>query len=182
MIIIYIKNETSDLKYIKSEIDNKQYLVREKYDSIIAANILAKISQKLIMLCDYLQKKYKNNENVQRLLDKFDPSSITELEKNNPNTSYTINKGEKIVLCLRSKDNDENIQDENTIMFVALHELSHIMTVMLHHPEDFWKNFKFILENAIELKIYKYINYNDNPQPYCGITITDTPLNKKNSN
>jgi thioredoxin-related protein len=180
MFFVYIQNKDNDLKYVKSSFDNREYLVRDKEDNINAANLLASISSKMTMLCHYMQKKYRNNKDVQRLIEKFDPTSIVELEKDNNNTSYTINKGEKIVLCLRSKDDNENLQDENTLMFVALHELSHIMTIMLNHPTEFWKNFKFILENAIELKIYRYVNYNKEPQPYCGITITDTPLNDKN--
>jgi len=179
MLFVYIQNNNADLKYVKSTFDNREYLVREKDDNIAAANLLASISRKMTMLCHYMEKKYRNNKDVQRLMEKFDPSSIVELEKNNSNTSYTINKGEKIVLCLRSKDDQEKLQDENTLMFVALHELSHIMTVMLNHPAEFWKNFKFILENAIELKIYRYVNYNEQPEPYCGITITDTPLNNE---
>ena len=30
--------------------------------------------------------------------------------------------------------------DKNLLLFVALHELSHIMTVSLNHTEEFWDN------------------------------------------
>jgi len=52
------------------------------------------------------------------------------------------------------------------------------MTITLHHKQEFWDNFRFVLKNAIDIDIYKYVDYNTNPQKYCGITITDTPLVK----
>jgi len=177
--IIYTKNKLSDLHYITSTVDNKEYLVRKMDDNIEAANLLAKISKNMTKLCNYLENKYPDNEGVNRLKERFDPMSIVENEKGNKNTSFTINKGDKIVLCLRSRDDDnEKLHDENTLMFVALHELSHIMTITLHHKQEFWDNFRFVLKNAIDIDIYKYVDYNTNPQKYCGITITDTPLVK----
>jgi hypothetical protein len=62
------------------------------------------------------------------------------------------------------------------MMFVAIHELSHLMTEEVGHPPDFWNNFKFLLKVAIELKVYKYIDFNAYPKDYCGTKITDTPL------
>ena len=38
--------------------------------------------------------------------------------------------------------------DENTLTFVALHELSHVMTVSVGHKQEFWDNFKFILKES----------------------------------
>ena len=177
--IIYTKNKLSDLHYITSTLDNKEYLVRKMDDNIEAANLLAKISRNMAKLCNYLETKYSDNEGVMRLKERFDPMSIVENEKGNKNTSFTINKGDKIVLCLRSRDDDtEQLHDENTLMFVALHELSHIMTITLHHKQEFWDNFRFVLKNAIDVDIYRYVDYNTSPQKYCGIMITDTPLVK----
>lgn len=174
---IYTKNKISDLHYVKSTLDQNKYLVRKKDDNIEAANSLAKISKNMTKLCKYLAEKYPNNDGVKRLNGKFDPMSIVENEKGNKNTSFTINKGDKMVLCLRSKDDEnEKLHDENTLMFVALHELSHIMTTSLNHKQEFWKNFKFILKNAIDFGVYKYVDYSAKPQKYCGIVITDTPI------
>ena len=38
-----------------------------------------------------------------------------------------------------------------------------------------WENFKFILGNAVEIGIYKPIDYKKKPKGYCGMTITDNP-------
>ena len=64
------------------------------------------------------------------------------------------------------------------MMFVSLHELAHIMTKSIGHDNDeFWSNFKFILTNATELGIYKNVDYRQEPEEYCGMMITDSPLN-----
>ena len=54
--------------------------------------------------------------------------------------------------------------------------MAHIMTLSIGHTPEFWKNFKFLLERAIELKIYKKEDYSENPKKYCGITVTSSPL------
>ena len=65
--------------------------------------------------------------------------------------------------------------DLNTLTFVAFHELSHIMTTSIGHKQDFWQNFKFLLENAKEANIYKPVDYKKSPKEYCGMTINDNP-------
>ncbi len=92
-------------------------------------------------------------------------------------TAYSENKGEQIALCLSNKgkkDND-NLIDKNTLMFVALHELSHLATKTIGHDETFWKNFKFLLKESEKINIYKPINYKNNSTNYCGMEITDNP-------
>ena len=75
------------------------------------------------------------------------------------------------------KKNKENASliDLNTLTFVAIHELSHIMTLSIGHEPEFWENFKFLLINAEAIKIYKPVDYKKSPQPYCGIPISDNP-------
>ena len=60
-------------------------------------------------------------------------------------------------------------------MFVALHEISHIATKSIGHKQEFWDNFKFILEEAVEIKIYKPVDYKKKPISYCSLNITDNP-------
>jgi predicted metal-dependent hydrolase len=173
---IYYEGENNEVEYIKSNIDNNLYLVRKMEDNQDAANILATIRQKLTKLSNTCLTKYPKNESVIRLNEKFNPNNISETGKNSKYTSYSVNKGEKIVLCLRSKDGKDTLIDENTLTFVSIHELAHIMTLSVGHSDEFWKNFKFLLEEAINLKLYTKENYETNPKKYCGITVTDTPL------
>jgi predicted metal-dependent hydrolase len=174
---MYIENRNNDVSYEVSTFDNRKYLVRNLDDKQEAANLLAKIRKNLEDLCEDLKKVYPDHSGVGRLIEKFNPNSISETSKNSKYTSYSVNKGEKIVLCLRARDDTENLVDENTLMFVSIHEIAHIMTKSVGHKQEFWKNFKFLLKHAISIGLYKHEDYNNNPKKYCGIMITDTPLN-----
>lgn len=177
ILYMYVENRNSDVHYEISTFDNRSYLVRNLDDKKDAANLLAKVRKNMEDLCQSLKTQYPEDDSVNTLLRKFNPDRISETEKGSKYTSYSLNKGEKIVLCLRARDNTEKLIDINTLMFVALHELAHIMTKSVGHKREFWKNFKFLLKNAIGLNMYKHEDYNNNPKKYCGITITDTPMN-----
>ena len=61
-------------------------------------------------------------------------------------------------------------------MFVAIHELAHLMTESIGHTPEFWDNMRFLLKKAIELKIYIKQDFRKSPVSYCGTKITDSPL------
>ena len=90
-------------------------------------------------------------------------------------TAYSENKGEKIAFCLNKKKEGGKLIDLDTLTFVAIHELAHVMTKEEGHKLVFWQNFKFLLENAKEAGIYHPVNYKQNPTEYCGMQITDNP-------
>jgi predicted metal-dependent hydrolase len=90
-------------------------------------------------------------------------------------TAYSENKGEKIAFCLNKNKVDDDLIDLNTLTFVAIHELSHIMTKSVGHKQEFWENFKFLLTNAKEAGIYNPVDYKKKPKEYCGMTINDNP-------
>ena len=167
---------TNEVTSVQSTVDNKEYLVRNRDDKVEAANILAQIRKNLETIIQSMRTKYPNDESVLRMNKNFRPDNISESGKSNQYTSYSVNKGEKIVFCIRQKDENESFVDMNTIMFVSIHELAHVMSKSVGHTEEFWKNFKLLLEESIVLGIYKKENYTENPKPYCGISVTDSPL------
>lgn len=175
-IYMYYSTTFEEVTIVVSNVDKKEYLVQNKRDKLKAANLLAEMSNKLIKLVDYLVQKYPDNEDIERLHARFDANNITESSYKNKYTSYSVNKGEKIVFCLRSRDKQQKLIDINTLMFVALHEITHIMTKSIGHTEEFWRNFKFILQESVELGIYKRDEYSKNPKKYCGIMINHSPL------
>ena len=65
--------------------------------------------------------------------------------------------------------------DENTLTFVAIHELAHVMSKSIGHKTEFWENFKFLLKDAVKMGLYKAVDYKKKPKEYCGMTITDNP-------
>jgi predicted metal-dependent hydrolase len=75
----------------------------------------------------------------------------------------------------KKKNDNNNLIDENTLMFVAIHELSHVASVSIGHNKEFWDNFKFLLKEAKDAGVYKMVDYSANNQEYCGMTITDNP-------
>ena len=176
-LYIQFENFTNEISLVTSDLDGETYLVRNLPDKEKAANLLAKIKKKLLKLTKFLVIKYPNSERVKRLLKNYKPNNISESSKNSKFTSYSVNKGEKIVFCLRSRDDEEKLVKEQVMMFVALHELAHVMSKSIGHTDEFWKNFKFLLQEAINVKIYKKQDFRKKPVKYCGTDITDTPLN-----
>ncbi len=53
------------------------------------------------------------------------------------------------------------------------------MTLSIGHKEEFWNNFKFLLENAVRAHVYTAVDYAKTPIQYCGILIDENPLYKK---
>lgn len=172
---VYLTSKNRDLVWVKSSIDGMVYKVQNRPDKLEAANMLAKIRAKLMKLSVFLYKKYPNDKSSIRVIQKYMPDSIYESDINSKQTSFSVNKGEKVIFCIRSKNKENRLEDENTLMFVALHELAHIMSTGWGHKTEFWQNFKFILKNSIEAGVYKYQNFKANPVKYCGVDITRTP-------
>jgi predicted metal-dependent hydrolase len=199
ILYMYLETRSYEVIYTKSKIDNKEYLVRNLKDKQQAADLLAKVRAKLIKIVDHVKvvndkqlqqyasseekaKLAETKEAFERLASRFQPDNISESTPNNKYTSYSVNKGQKIVFCLRAKSKDESLVEENVIMFVAIHELGHIMTKSVGHTEEFWDSFRILLRVAIELKLYKNHDYGTAPVDYCGTKITDTPLKESLKN
>ena len=175
-IQIYRDSDTFNLKCIVSDIDGKKYCVRERNKLVLAADRLAVVNQKMDKLVKHCKEKFPDRENVKRLVKGYNPKQIYETLPTSEFTAYSENKGEKLAFCLNKKKNEGKLIDINTLTFVAIHELAHIMTKSEGHKQVFWQNFKFLLENAKDAKIYKPVDYKKNPEPYCGMDITDNPL------
>ena len=226
IIYKYFEKTTYDVVMVKSNVNGKNYLVRNLPDKQEAADLLGKIAVKLQKLVDVVNSmgyeaiynkylkgdvmketevkvkdkdliqgesggssesqllekdiKKKLKEDVERLVNNYNPEALSESTPDAKYTSYSINKGEKIVFCMRDKGNTEKIVKENIMTFVAIHELGHVMNKTIGHDPEFWNTFKLLLKIAIDNGLYKNIDFNNNPQPYCGINITDSPLKDRN--
>jgi len=160
----------------RSKIDGRNYTVRDLPDKKTAADTLARLNLKIRQLQDFLSHTEDRDKPCVRRLKAQYKGAISERIMESTHTSYTLNKGEHIYMCIRDGNNEGGIIDENTIFFVALHELAHIMTVSSGHTKEFWTNFRLILKHAIANGLYTYEPYHQKPQPYCGIQIKNTPL------
>ena len=175
-IKMYLHSDMYNLTCVISDVNGKTYCVRDRKNINEAADKLANAVISMNKLVDYAYEKYPNHESIIRLKNGFDPKSISETLPTSQHTAYSENKGEKLAFCLnKNKNNNDNLIDSNTLLFVAIHEIAHIMTESVGHTDEFWQNFKFLLEHAVELKIYTPVDYKKEPENYCGMDITDNP-------
>jgi len=176
-IYMYWDSDAFQLKCIVSTVDGNKYCVRDRSKLQDAADLLAKITDKSKNLVEYMKEKHPNDDRVQRLVSGFHPQKVMETLPTSEYTAYSENKGEKIAFCLnkRRKGEDQMI-DEHTLMFVAIHELSHVCTKSIGHKTEFWENFKFLLENAKDAGIHNPSDYKNTPTEYCGMKINDNPF------
>ena len=174
-IAMFIQNGYNNLTYVTSKVDDRRYLVRNIKDRQKAADMLATINQKLEKLKVHLEKKYPDDERIKRLQTNYVPENVCESTAHDKNTSYSVNKGEKVVFCIRSKE-DDKLEDINTLTFVAIHEMGHLASESIGHKQEFWDNFEFLLKEAISIGLYEKVEYSKNPKSYCGIQITDSPI------
>jgi hypothetical protein len=173
---IYYESDAYNLKCVIASKDKNRYCVREREQVDAAANLLAEVTEKCKKMVTYLKSKHPEDDRVKRLVSGFNPKKVSETLPTSELTAYSENKGEKLAFCLNTEKNaGDNLIDINTLTFVALHELSHIMSETIGHKQEFWQNFKFILQNAKEANIYNPIDYKKNPQEYCGMKINDNP-------
>ena len=176
LLKIYEESDYLQLKCIISDVDGKTYCVRERAKLELAADLLAKTTNKLNRLVEHMKKNLPDHKITKLFKERYNPKKIQETLPTSQHTAYSENKGEKLAFCLDTKKNNQGeLIDENTLMFVALHEMAHIGTVEIGHTNKYWNNFKFIIEQAEEIGIYVPQDYSKEPQDYCGMSITDNP-------
>jgi len=172
---IYLESDAYNLKCIIASKDGNTYCVRERPKLELAANLLAEVTEKCKNLVEYMDKTHPKDPRSQRLVKGFNPKKVNETLPTSKHTAYSENKGEKLAFCLNKENDGTKLIDINTLTFVALHELSHIMTVSIGHKQEFWENFKFLLQNAKTAGIYNPVDYKKSPVEYCSMTINDNP-------
>lgn len=189
VLLYFIFSYNNKSSFIVRKIGGNSYKVCENYsNSDQAAELLDKMNNDVIKLISHLDKKYLqdptyNNTNMIRGITQtkklYRPSnSIQENIPSSPtdDTAYTINKGEIIAMCLRNLNNKNKFHDYNSLLFVKLHEIAHIFSITLGHDTAYWTHFKFILQEAVNIGIYKTVDYSKYPVDYCGVEIKYSPL------
>ena len=178
---LYFKGSKYPMALTKSNVDNEYYLVRNLNDKQEAADRLARVRAKILRLRKYLDQTHRDKPFVTQMLDNFD-CSASRFSESTPDaqyTSYSVNKGEKIFMCLRQRNKKEELVNENIILFVALHEMSHVGTASIGHNPEFWNHFAWLLKQAEQVQIYTFTDFAAHPVEYCGVHITDAPTYKE---
>jgi hypothetical protein len=174
--LICFNNKNTD--YIETNIGNK-FFIRPDDKIKDKTLLLAQIVENMFKLKNYLYiniNKFPDfTQYIEQLNNNLDENKtiIYETDPNSDLTSYSINKGEELSFCLRSKKNN-SIHELNLLLYVALHEMAHIACPEIGHGPLFKKIFKFLTEIAIEIGIYNKIDYNIEPIEYCGMILSSS--------
>jgi hypothetical protein len=179
IIVIYIYFNSNNVTYVSHKSGNisKTYLVRDVDDKHNAAEMLFKLEQSLkrlvsLLINDPTVKENKEmNRYIQKINEKISDIEIQESTADSKHTSYSVNKGELLVFCIRSKKNSE-IHDYNDLLYVAIHEIAHIGCPEIGHTPLFFKINQFMIKKAIEYGIYNYVNYKMYNREFCGMDLT----------
>lgn len=179
LLLKFTDNYQVAASFVRSTIDGDEYIVQDKPDKYIAANNLAIIKKNIYIVNEYMMKhinekgflEYKNY--IERLNSRIYSTKISEGLGQRGYTSYTINKGDEIVFCIRS-EKTKTLLPINLVMYVVLHEISHIACPEQGHTDLFNKIFKFFAQNGVNARVYEKINFHDNPREYCGMTINES--------
>lgn len=173
VFLMHVKHAYVEVDYVVSSVDGRRYLVQNKSDKAEAARLLGRVNRRLQRLVRHMRAKFPEDPDVAFLARNFNPDNVSEGSQEDGYTSYSVSKGERLVLCLRT---DSRLERINTIMYVAIHELGHLMTREYGHPPAYWANFDRLLREAVEIGLYRKQDYGANPQSYCGIEIDSSIL------
>lgn len=181
LVVYLIKNgqeayleykRTEKLKDLEiNEIGYQEELPEYNKAFYMLENLLLKV-QKFLQI---LGNMHPDNKDVKRLISRMKKVEIQESPNEKDVSSYTIDKGQLISICLRNKNDLTNFHDENTMWFVICHELAHVMSVTEGHNSEFIKNFKFLLTESSNYNMYNPINYRKKNITYCGVKVTNNP-------
>jgi hypothetical protein len=152
--------------------------VRDEKDKQIVADNLATIRKNVKILIEYMLKNSSetNKPSIQYLNSKLDHIIISENINDFKYTSYSVNKGDQLVFCMRSRNHKTNGEkhDLNLMMYVVLHEIAHIACPEYGHTDKFKELFQYITKCAVDCGLYVPIDFEHIPTEYCGMTINES--------
>lgn len=168
--LLYIQRRNEEVCIVRSTVDGREYVVRNLPDKQRAADILATVRQKMRILVNYLETKYASDDRVKTISQRYNEDRISEGGHTSGYTTYTVNKGDEIVFCLRDRDGTDSLHtDVNLLLYVTIHELAHICTPEINHTDMFKRNNLWLVEKAMECGVYQYIDFSKTPKRYCGM-------------
>ena len=180
-IFIYIKNKSKPNSiYVNSKNGLKFLVYKDEYIKDKAV-LLESLVDKMIILKNHLIKNKNNLPDYIEYIDLLERNfnekrtSIYETEPESNLTSYSVNKGEELSVCLKSKK-ENKLHDQNLLMYVLIHEMGHMGCPEIGHGDLFKKVFKMFTEEAVKIGIYNYQDYSKNPVEYCGMDLKSSIL------
>jgi hypothetical protein len=176
-ITVY-KEKMEALEMRRSSLNGKMYGIQEMLpEAHRTADEIARVEKYIDRLITYLDNKYQSGRDrrVDRLVNRLHNIRLEESPFEHDTSSYTLNKGELIAVCLRNKE-DKGFHDFELLKFVIIHELAHVASVSTGHNQEFIDNFKWLLQEAHDAGMYHPVDYSKNPVTYCGVDVTNNPM------
>ncbi len=168
----------NNIIYVESSSGSK-FLVHKDAKKKEKADLLGQIVEKMYKLKNYFVKNIDNFPEYKSYIDQLDQNFnesktiIYETDPESELTSYSVNKGEELSFCLKSKKTGE-LHAINLLMYVAIHEMSHFACPEIGHGLLFKKIFKKFTEEAIIIGLYNKENFDSNPVEYCGMILSSS--------
>lgn len=168
---------------VKSTVDGEYYYISRAHPNRQeAADFMADIAQTIHKMIKHLKENIHENhpyyEKTQFLLSNYNPDVLIESSPHNIRkyTSYLENKGQRFAICLRKRNKRTNFEERNLTIFVILHEISHAFSLDYGHNKEFWRNFRFMLQEAVKIGIYQPVDYSKQNSLYCGLLLSSNPM------
>jgi len=151
--------------------DNNTYYVRNTRKSLETANTLGRLNDEIQKFISRLEQEYDDEflPMIKRISKRYNPKTLNEGAINSNYTSYTLNKGESITLCVRTRDENDHLYNDNILFGVLIHELAHVGSITINHGPEFITNFHYLLKKATKWNMFTRIL---EPFDYCGIETT----------
>jgi len=177
-IYFFLFINRKNLVYVETNSGTK-FLVHKDNLKNEKANLLGKIVENMFILKNHMVKNINKfplyEPYIEQLKNNLSETNtvVYETDPSSQLTSYSVNKGEELSFCLKSKKTNQ-LHDLNLLMYVAIHEMAHIACPEIGHGKLFQKIFKKLAEEAVKINIYKKVNYSDNPVEYCGMILSSS--------
>jgi len=157
-----VQNNPNEPEWVKKEVARRLFNLAQKGD-------------KLVVEC--FNRGYPDPITAQRLGKRWKSirknNALRETAAGEKSAAYTVNKGDELRICIRDTEKDKDFEDENTSMFVLLHEMGHLASKSWGHGKEFRENFAKLVKAAVELGIYQYQDFRNDSEDYCGTEITN---------
>jgi hypothetical protein len=175
LLFVYMSAQTWGMARVRAS-NGRIYLVQRNSpgDPRDAAEQLARLEARVDTFVEHLKtSRFADDCRVKNVIRRW-AGRLSEVNTAaSLDAAYSINKSE-IAICIR--DAEGRLQDDETAMFILLHELAHLSIDSYGHTDSFWKSFRLLLKIAIEdARIYADQNFEKFPVSYCDQAVRSSP-------
>ncbi len=148
------------------------FLVRDHADAPSSVALLRRLASNVDRMIAHPASH--DDPRMRRLREKWTAADIEETDTRADAIAHAVNK-KSVALCLRDPKTHAMV-DDNTAMFVLVHELAHLATPHYGHTPEFWNTMQFLLEVAEDAGVYRYVDHAQTNVSMCGHTLGQSPL------